>query len=59
MSLHEPFVSFVVAQQMAYVCCFIDDWALDLGVAMRLGMHTIEKGDVQQLSKDLRKPGVG
>lgn len=46
-------------QQVAEECCFIDDRPLNLEVAKRLGMHTIEMDDVEQLRVDLRKIGVG
>jgi putative hydrolase of the HAD superfamily len=46
-------------QQVAEECCFIDDRPLNLEVAERLGMHTIEMDDVEQLRADLRKIGVG
>jgi len=39
-------------------CCFIDDRALNLEVAKRLGMHTIEMDHVAQLREDLLKLGV-
>jgi putative hydrolase of the HAD superfamily len=48
-----------ITQQMADACCLIDDRALNLEVAKRLGMHTIEMDDVKQLREDLRKLGVG
>ena len=35
--------------------CFIDDRALNLDCARRLGMHTIEMQDVEQLRRELRK----
>jgi len=47
-----------VTQQAAEECCFIDDRALNLEVAKRLGMHTIEMDDVKQLRADLRKLGI-
>jgi putative hydrolase of the HAD superfamily len=47
-----------ITQQVPEQCCFIDDRALNLEVAKRLGMHTIEMDDVEQLQKDLRKLGV-
>lgn len=40
-------------------CCFIDDRALNLEVAKRLGMHTIEMDDVKQLRRELQRLGVG
>jgi len=47
-----------VTQQAAEECCFIDDRALNLEVAKRLGMHTIEMDDVTQLRADLQKLGI-
>ena len=40
-------------------CCFIDDRALNLESAAKLGMHTIEMDDASQLTRDLGKLGVG
>lgn len=48
-----------LTQQAAEECCFIDDRALNLEVAKRLGMHTIEMDGVEQLRGDLEKLGVG
>jgi len=48
-----------ITQQIADECCFIDDRALNLEMARRLGMHTIEMDHVQQLREDLQKLGVG
>jgi putative hydrolase of the HAD superfamily len=45
-------------QEPADECCFIDDRALNLEVAKRLGMHTIEMDNVGQLRAELRKLGV-
>ena len=39
-------------------CCFIDDRALNLESAKKLGMNTIEMDDVDQLTRDLGKLGV-
>lgn len=39
-------------------CCFIDDRALNLECAAKLGMHTIEMQQVEQLREDLAKLGV-
>ena len=39
-------------------CCFIDDRALNLECAAKLGMHTIEMQKVDQLREDLAKLGV-
>jgi putative hydrolase of the HAD superfamily len=48
-----------LTQQAAEDCCFIDDRALNLEVAKRLGMRTIEMDGVEQLRGDLEKLGVG
>ena len=40
-------------------CCFIDDRALNLECARKLGMHTIQKKNADQLRQELRKLGVG
>jgi putative hydrolase of the HAD superfamily len=40
-------------------CCFIDDRALNLECAAKLGMKTIEMKGVEQLRADLEKFGVG
>jgi putative hydrolase of the HAD superfamily len=48
-----------VTQQVPEECCFIDDRALNLEVAKRLGMHTIEMDHVEQLIAELQKLGVG
>jgi putative hydrolase of the HAD superfamily len=40
-------------------CCFIDDRALNLECARKLGMHTIEAKNAKQLRDDLSKLGVG
>lgn len=40
-------------------CVFIDDRALNLECAAKLGMHTIEMHDLNQLRGDLAKLGVG
>jgi len=47
-----------ITQQVPDECCFIDDRALNLEVAKRLGMHVIEMDDLQQLKSDLSKLGV-
>ncbi len=39
-------------------CCFIDDRALNLECAVKLGMHTIEMQTVDQLRADLAKLNV-
>lgn len=48
-----------ITQQIPDECCFIDDRALNLEMARRLGMHTIEMDHVQQLREDLQNLGVG
>ncbi len=39
-------------------CCFVDDRALNLECAAKLGMHTIEMDSLEQLKQDLLKLGV-
>jgi putative hydrolase of the HAD superfamily len=39
-------------------CCFVDDRALNLECALKLGMQTIEMQTLDQLRKDLEKIGV-
>ena len=39
-------------------CCFIDDRALNLEVAKRMGMHTIEMDNAGQLRSELQELGV-
>ncbi|MGC2022511.1 MAG: HAD-IA family hydrolase, partial [Candidatus Sulfotelmatobacter sp.] len=39
-------------------CCFIDDRALNLECAAKLGMHTIQMQTPEQLRADLVKLGV-
>jgi len=39
-------------------CCFIDDRALNLECAAKLGMHTIEMKNLELLRGDLAKLGV-
>ncbi len=39
-------------------CCFIDDRALNLECAAKLGMHTIQMQTLDQLLGDLKKLGV-
>jgi putative hydrolase of the HAD superfamily len=39
-------------------CCFIDDRSLNLEIAAKLGMQTIEMGTLKQLRSDLDKLGV-
>ena len=47
-----------VTQKSPEDCCFIDDRALNLESAQRLGMHTVERQDVEQLRRELRRLGV-
>ena len=42
----------------AQECCFIDDRALNLECAAKLGMHTIQMKTLNQLQADLSKLGV-
>ena len=46
-----------ITQIPAEECCFIDDRALNLECAAKLGMHTIEMRQVEQLRGDLAKAG--
>ncbi len=39
-------------------CCFIDDRALNLEAASRLGMHAIHMANAAQLEEELKKLGV-
>lgn len=39
-------------------CCFIDDRALNLECAAKMGMHTIQVKSVEQLREELSKLGV-
>lgn len=48
-----------VTQQRPEECCFIDDRALNLEMARRLGMYTVEMDGLEKLREDLRKLGVG
>ncbi len=48
-----------VTQQRPEECCFIDDRALNLEMAKRLGMYTVEMDGLEKLREDLRKLGVG
>ena len=45
-------------QQNPDECCFIDDRALNLEAAGRMGMHTIEMDSPQQLRQSLAEMGV-
>ena len=47
-----------ITQQPPQQCCFIDDRALNLETAARLGMNVIRLQDAQQLRGDLQKLGV-
>lgn len=47
-----------ITQIPAQECCFIDDRALNLECASKLGMHTIEMDTLEQLRTDLEKLGV-
>jgi putative hydrolase of the HAD superfamily len=47
-----------MTQIPAQACCFIDDRALNLECAAKLGMQTIEMQSLQQLREDLGKLGV-
>lgn len=40
-------------------CCFIDDRALNLECAAKMGIHTIQMQNIGQLRDDLEKLGVG
>lgn len=47
-----------ITQRAPENCCFIDDRALNLECARKLGMHTIEMDTVEQLRQELQKLGV-
>ena len=47
-----------VTQKMPEECCFIDDRALNLEAAARLGMHTIRMENAEQLRAELLKLGI-
>ena len=47
-----------ITQIPAEECCFIDDRALNLECAAKLGMHTIRMQTLEQLRGDLEKLGV-
>jgi putative hydrolase of the HAD superfamily len=47
-----------ITQVPAEQCCFIDDRALNLECAAKLGMHTIQMQQLEQLREDLAKLGV-
>ena len=48
-------VALEITQIPAEECCFIDDRALNLECAAKLGMHTIEMDTLDQLRGDLQK----
>lgn len=52
-------VAIEITQKNPGECCFIDDRALNLEAAKRLGMHTIEMDEIDQLQRDLKALGVG
>jgi putative hydrolase of the HAD superfamily len=47
-----------ITQIPAAECCFIDDRSLNLEIAAKLGMQTIEMQAVDQLRSDFKKIGV-
>jgi putative hydrolase of the HAD superfamily len=47
-----------ITQKPPEECCFIDDRALNLECARRLGMHTIEMENTERLRQELQKLGV-
>ena len=47
-----------VTQKMPEECCFVDDRALNLEVAQRLGMHTIRMDSADQLRGELHNLGI-
>jgi len=47
-----------VTQKMPEECCFVDDRALNLEVAQRLGMHTIRMDNAEQLHGHLHDLGI-
>ena len=47
-----------VTQKMPEECCFVDDRALNLEVAQRLGMHTIRMDSADQLREELHNLGI-
>jgi putative hydrolase of the HAD superfamily len=48
-----------ITQFPADQCCFIDDRAPNLESPAKLGMHTIQMQELEQLRADLQKLGVG
>jgi len=47
-----------ITQRPPEECCFIDDRALNLECAAKLGMHVIQMKDADQLRRDLQALGV-
>jgi putative hydrolase of the HAD superfamily len=47
-----------ITQRPPEECCFIDDRALNLDTAARLGMQVIQMKNAEQLREDLQKLGV-
>ena len=47
-----------ITQNQPEQCCFIDDRALNLEAAARLGMHAIHMQSASQLEQELKKLGV-
>jgi len=47
-----------VTQKIPEECCFVDDRALNLEVAQRLGMHTIRMDSADQLRGELHNLGI-
>jgi putative hydrolase of the HAD superfamily len=47
-----------ITQRSPEECCFIDDRALNLDSASRLGMHGVHKENAEQLRRELQKLGV-
>jgi len=47
-----------MTQIPAEACCFVDDRALNLECAAKLGMHTLQMQGLEQLRDDLAKLGV-
>jgi len=47
-----------ITQRPPEECCFVDDRALNLDAASRLGMHVIRMENAQQLRSDLERLGV-
>ena len=47
-----------VTQKIPEECCFVDDRALNLEAAERLGMHTIRMESAEQLREGLHNVGI-